>query len=323
MTEKFWKLLRICYTKLSGYSLPALICERDAEKASSMIYDLLSRDKPCMIARFGATEITTMVNYLGVKQGKPQNILKYIKGDYLDWWWYPDMMKQMQMWSGLFPPTPPNLSKFCEMMLNDIGEVDILGSWQEKEYYFSEQLKGIQKVAISLLEPWYSMNPWSRILEGKKVLVIHPFAKTIKSQYEKREMLFENKCILPKFQLHIIPAVQSLNGVSDMFTNWFDALEWMKTEIDKHDYDYALIGCGAYGFPLAAYIKRQGKKAIHLGGALQLLFGIWGRRWDDPNIWINEANIPKGFYQSLKTIAWVSPDGEYMPPKPAENGCYW
>lgn len=48
----------------------------------------------------------------------------------------------------------------------------------------------------------------------------------------------------------------------------------MKDEIDKRDYDIALIGCGAYGFPLAAHIKRSGKKAVHLGGALQLLFGI-------------------------------------------------
>jgi hypothetical protein len=86
MTEKFWRLLRICYTKLARHSLPPLIYEKDAENVSAMIYDLLNTDKPCMIARFGATEITTMVNYLGVKQGKPDNIFKYIKGDYLDWW---------------------------------------------------------------------------------------------------------------------------------------------------------------------------------------------------------------------------------------------
>jgi hypothetical protein len=288
-----------------------------------MIYDLLNADKPCMIARFGATELTTMVNYLGVKQGKPQNILKYIKGDYLDWWWYPGMINQMKMWSGFFPPTGENLGRFCEMMTEDAKEVDILGSWLEKEYYYREQLKGAQKVAIELLEPWHSTNPWSRILEGKKVLVIHPFAKTIKSQYEKREILFENKSILPKFHLRIIPAVQSLGGISDRFANWFEALEWMKTEIDKQDYDYALIGCGAYGFPLAAYIKRQGKKAIHLGGVLQLLFGIWGRRWNSPDIGVNNAGITGGFYPSLKTEGWVFPNDEYMPDNPPENGCYW
>ena len=57
----------------------------------------------------------------------------------------------------------------------------------------------------------------------------------------------------------------------------------MKAQIDKEDFDICLIGAGAYGFPLAAYVKRKGKKAVHLGGALQLLFGIKGSRWEDPN----------------------------------------
>ena len=57
----------------------------------------------------------------------------------------------------------------------------------------------------------------------------------------------------------------------------------MKSEIDKCDYDVCLIGCGAYGFPLAAHVKHKGKQAIHLGGTLQLLFGIKGNRWFDPN----------------------------------------
>lgn len=33
-----------------------------------------------------------------------------------------------------------------------------------------------------------------------------------------------------------------------------------------------------YGFPLAAHVKHKGKQAIHLGGTLQLLFGIKGNR---------------------------------------------
>ena len=43
----------------------------------------------------------------------------------------------------------------------------------------------------------------------------------------------------------------------------------------------ALIGCGAYGLPLAAHVKRINKQAIHMGGALQILFGIKGKRWDN------------------------------------------
>lgn len=97
-------------------------------------------------------------------------------------------------------------------------------------------------------------------IKRKKILVVHPFAKTIQQQYEQRRtLLFKNPDILPEFQLETFQAVQSIGGQSS-FNTWFDALQYMKDEIDKRDYDIALIGCGAYGFPLAAHIKRSGKK---------------------------------------------------------------
>ena len=322
MIEKIWKLLRVCYEKTGNSFTPISESENNAEKAYEIIYDAINSDKPCMISRFGATEITTMVNYLGVKQGKP-DIKKYIKGEALDWWWYPEMLYDMQHKSGFFPSTKENVSRFCEMMIEDIKEIDVLGSWQPKEFYFREQIKNAKKIGFPLLEPWHSKTPWSKNLKGKKVLVVHPFAKTIESQYKKRELLFDNKDILPEFQLQIIPAVQSLNGENTTFNNWFEALEWMKSEIDKKDYEFALLGCGAYGLPLAAHIKRQGKKAIHLGGALQLLFGIWGRRWNDQEAWVDVYNIKRGLYTTLKNKEWVSPTNEYIPDDPLENACYW
>ena len=75
--------------------------------------------------------------------------------------------------------------------------------------------------------------------------------------------------------------MQSIGGGKGEFATWFDALEWMEQEVDKREFDIAIIGCGAYGFNLAAHIKRKGKKAIHLGGATQLLFGITGKRWEE------------------------------------------
>ena len=99
----------------------------------------------------------------------------------------------------------------------------------------------------------------------------------------------------------------------------------MEQEIDKEDYDVALIGCGAYGFPLGAYVKRQGKKAVHLGGALQLLFGIRGKRWEDPNYGVQAWGIPYGSYSNLMNEFWIRP-GKNMKPQGAnvvEGGCYW
>ena len=160
----------------------------------------------------------------------------------------------------------------------------------------------------------------------QKVVVVHPFAETIEQQYLKREFLFNNKEVLPNFKsLNVIKAVQTLGEGDTRFKDWFEALDYMKTEIDKMDYDVCLIGCGAYGFHLAAHVKRSGKKGIHLGGALQLLFGIKGKRWEDPNYGVKEWGIPSGLYSNLMNEYWVRP-GENDRPKNAEKvegACYW
>ena len=38
----------------------------------------------------------------------------------------------------------------------------------------------------------------------------------------------------------------------------------LKVDQEKIDFDIAIIGCGAYAFPLGAYVKKLGKKAIDL-----------------------------------------------------------
>jgi hypothetical protein len=71
-------------------------------------------------------------------------------------------------------------------------------------------------------------------LEGKKVLVVHPFAELIEKQYNtNRAYLFKNPDILPEYNLQIIKAVQSLGGECNNFQDRFKALDWMKQEIDK------------------------------------------------------------------------------------------
>lgn len=147
------------------------------------------------------------------------------------------------------------------------------------------------------------------------MLIISPFAETMEKQYAShRSDLYGEMSddILPEFaQLETIKAVQTIAGNRGQWSSWFEALEWMEGEIDKKDFDVALLGCGAYGFPLAAYIKSIGKQAIHVGGPLQLYFGIRGKRWTD-----------MGFYSN---IYWTSPSESERPQnlKNVEGGCYW
>jgi hypothetical protein len=286
------------------------------EYANNLIYNQLISKEPTMIARFGSTEILCLTNYLGVKKRSEfKNYKSFIKSQTPPWWWEPATIKLIQQWAGFFPGTLDKIEQFCELMLKDIKEVDILGSWLKEEDFFQKELGNAKRIVLEDLEPFFSTNPWTRALEGKKVLVVHPFSETIEQQYRKRELLFENN-LLPSFELKTIKAVQSIAGAPTEFNDWFEALESMKTKIDNTDYDICIIGAGAYGFPLAAHVKRSGKKAIHLGGVTQLLFGIKGKRWEQFVVWP---------YTNLYNEHWVRP-GENERPKNAivvEGACYW
>ena len=88
----------------------------------------------------------------------------------------------------------------------------------------------------------------------------------------------------------------------------------MKAEMDTKDFDVVIIGCGAYGFPLAAHAKRRGKKAIHLGGPTQMLFGIKGKRWVENENFkaiLNEHFVFPEDTDKIKNASKV------------EEGCYW
>lgn len=320
------KVLRKLYAKIFGcYRLPSLQREEDPDKASEMIYNLLSDDKPCMIARFGSTEMSAIINYLGVNS-QQHSTWKFIRGKQPEWWWNKNIMNQMQQWSGFFPPTPENMQRFGEMMIEDSKEVDILGSWLKEENRILSLNDSLpQMVRFIYLEPFWSKLPWTRVLKNKKVLVVHPFAELINSQYiKKREHIFDNPDLLPEFELKTIKAVQSLGGNANGFKDWFEALDYMKKEIDKSDYDICLIGCGAYGFPLAAHVKRMGKKAVHMGGSLQLLFGIIGKRWENPKQGSDELKT-ENKYPQLFNKYWTRPSINDTPAnkKNIEGGCYW
>ena len=224
----------------------------------------------------------------------------------------------MQQGAGFFPANEYNMQRFSELMLKDIPEVDILGSWLPDEIEFDAELKNATRITFELLNPYFSNKTWTLALKGKKILIVHPFASTIIEQYKKRQLLFENN-LLPDFDLKTIKAVQSIAGNKTNFSDWFEALNFMKEEINKYDFDICLIGCGAYGFPLAAHVKRMGKKGFHLGGSLQLLFGIRGKRWENPNY--ND----KYNYTKLINEHWVKPADEELPNNAiqVENACYW
>lgn len=281
---------------------------QDPDLVSDIIISAITSDNPCMISRFGNNELDTTLNY---KTGHPLSFLRTI----YPFWVGENTKRRMLTNAGFFPNDNNSLSQFADLVVGIVKEIDILGTWigTENQLLINNDCK---KVKLEYLEPFWSKTPWTKYLKGKKILVVHPFAKSIISQYQRRELLFNNTETLPEFgSLEIIKSVQSIGGVSNGFDSWFDAFHYMENQIDKTDYEIALIGCGAYGMPLAAHCKQMGKKAIHLGGATQLLFGIRGARWE----------IEKETYKQFMNEHWVRPLDSERPPEAdaVENACYW
>ena len=323
MQKKFIKLLKKLRRRyIERHDLPQprpLNKEMDPDIISSHIREKLLSPEPCMLSRFGAVEIGCVVNYLGIYHQK-RKIIKYIKGEAFPWWWEEETMYPMRNNAGFFSATPELLKRFSEMMTEDMPLIDILASWRFEEEYFSKELQNAYKIDFEPYNPFWSDVPWTAALENKKVLVVHPFAETIQKQYLRKELIHKDPRVLPTFDLQTIKAIQTIGNQGDgRFETWFDALEFMKNEIDKMDYDVCLLGCGAYGMPLAAHVKRSGKKAVHLGGSLQLLFGIRGARWENSNY-----NATYN-YSKLMNEFWVKPSATETPSKAqqVEEGCYW
>lgn len=300
---------------------------RDDEWTATNDYisGLLVQDKPCLLGRIGTVECAVVVNYITVHDKKcyARKCVDYISDDTrLPFWDTGKPFVQLQNNAGFFMETPitvKDVERFAELYLNDIPMMDVCGrfSYPEKFLPFNNNCKMVQ---LESLYPFFSPQPWTKQLEGMRVLVVHPFKETILSQYHhRRKVLFNNPDTLPDFHLEVIKAVQSIAGEKTQYKNWFEALDYMKNEISRREFDVLIVGCGAYGLPLAAFGKRLGKKALHIGGGTQLLFGIKGNRWE------GRYHGDDTRFADLFNEHWVYPSNNERPQKASqvEGGCYW
>ena len=290
----------------------------DFDEASDLIYNYLNDNSPCLIGRFGSVEFMCMENFM--KKKHPFWFLR----NYFPFWVDSSITRSMKENAGFFTDESyRGYSKFADLYFESGKQVDVLACWFKNQQYIEKDMN-YKLCWILSIEPYWSKKPWSRALQGKKVLIVHPFAESIEYQYKKRELLFSNPNVLPEFaSLTVIKAIQSIGGKADGFKDWFDALDHMKRQIEKVDYDIALIGCGAYGLPLAAHCKLQGKKVVHLGGALQLLFGIRGARWE--NDYPKHGRIGTDYPCLLSNPNWIRPleNEKCKNYQKVEGGCYW
>jgi len=192
---------------------------------------------------------------------------------------------------------------------------------QEQNAYLSQK-KTDRGLDFRVLEPFYlleeGMRPWTYELLGKKVLILHPFVETFQEQMAKGWSFYKDRSIFQPGQEFVYYKAYNTLANNRIHKNWFETFRLMCADLKNLEFDVALLGCGGYGIPLCSYIQGTLKKsAIYVGGGLQLLFGVNGKRWLQQPIIKRESE--------REGSLWTRPNqsetivGNTM----IEGGCYW
>lgn len=268
------------------------------EDGNILIKSMLINNHNFMVGRVGLTEIITSFHY-----DKKIKLTDYEK-------------HMLSNNAGVYGDC---YDEFLNIYIDSISSCDLQVEWdipnlkEPQNHIYNKYCKNSTIISNRSVEPFYFNNPWSLSLKDKKILVINPFSNLIKKQFENRLLIWTNG-LLPNFNLITYKNIQSI-GNEGPHKNWVESLNFMKNEIEKIDFDIALLGCGAYGMPLGSFIKNKMKKtSIYIGGSLQILFGIKGKRWDNHEI------ISKHYNNY-----WIRPLEIDKPNKfnSVEGGCYW
>src|ERR1700734_2771726 len=119
------------HRNLSQMIDPAPEVDLQGEQANDRIRELLGGNQPAMVSRMGGTEIPAVVTYLEIQDRSSflKKSSEFIKGTRGAFWWTPKVKSDICNFSGFFPATEERLARYSQETLQDIKEIDILGSW--------------------------------------------------------------------------------------------------------------------------------------------------------------------------------------------------
>jgi len=188
----------------------------------------------------------------------------------------------------------------------------ITGDGQE---LISKRTPHIPKIIAQSLEPYYVQDSWMSALCGKRILIIHPFAKTIQQQLPKLAELFPDRIWFPDCTITCLAPPLTL-AQNHGHIDWKVHLDrFLETLSKEKTVDIALVAAGGYGMLISDYLyTKLNTSVLYIGGALQLFFGIIGKRW-----FTNKDIL------ALMNDDWVRPDPADKPDNfiKVEKGCYW
>lgn len=283
-----------------GVSYPAL---------SATISGAIARSEPYLLVRPGVTESRVLREFIDFRLGVGTNSTDYSE----------NILRDGEFLVGIAPQRADVFDDFCSEYLRVLAGSDALVHFKWTSWMCALP---ISLTAINApygeFDPIIALGegrvPWTRALEGKRVLVVSPFSISVNQQYLLRDRVTMTRDLLPEFSLITLTPPVTFAGNSTE-SCWREELRQTVRQMETMDFDVALVSAGSYGPSIAAAARDMGKVGIHVAGALQLFFGIMGKRWEG-----HEALRPFGHLEG-----WVRPvEGERpKAPELVEDGCYW
>jgi hypothetical protein len=232
-------------------------------------------------------------------------------------------IKELENNAGIHIKNLDSLRVYVDQLVAAYDHCTAIAEWETTGAVFAitgdgqrliaERTPTIPKIAAQSLEPYYVKPSWMPALSGKKVLIIHPFAKTIHQQVPLLPKLFPGREWFHQCTLSCIAPPLTLAG-NHQHKDWQVHLDEFLVTIPE-DFDVALVAAGGYGMLIADHIfTKMNRSVMYIGGALQLFFGIIGKRWFD-----NKEIL------ALVNDDWIRPLSVDKPTNfsKVEKGCYW
>lgn len=229
---------------------------------------------------------------------------------------------------GLFPSTPEAILQFSLLHANSVRCLDFLGLFRCRLEADILEFLSYQGATLSIfdLEPDRSTPDESEgcylpELKGKRVLIVSSAAELLCSRANRDTFTATwAKTGKPWFYPEEVLSLQFPytydSDTQRHFGNSGNLLEWIIERVDPDTFDVALITGASLGIPLTSAIKEKNRCAIALGSALQVLFGVKGKRWRNDPEWVD----------NYFTDAWIDFPSDQSPKMPAdycEGGAYW
>lgn len=236
-------------------------------------------------------------------------------------------LQELENNAGIKITSAESLKEYVDKLITAYENCTSIAEWDKKGQVFAitgqsqewmaKKTPRIPKINAMSLEPYYVSNQisWMSSLQNKKILIIHPFIHTFKDQVSKLHLIFPQREWFKKCTFQFIKPPMTLAG-NHKNRDWRDHYnEFIQNLRKVDDFDIALVAAGGYGMLIADFIHQDlHKSVIYIGGALQLFFGVIGKRWfTNPEI------------LSMVNDEWIRPSKEDKPDNfvKVEKGCYW